>query len=200
MGRPISKVEEVRVPGPLAPFAAGFKSALLEAGYTPLSAVVQMRLMVHLSRWLDARGLSAVDLTGERIEAYLAARRAAGYRERNTRRGLAPLLEHLAARNVLPAEESRAPGSGAQALLASFEAFLLSERGLVTSTASAYVTRAARFLSAYAADGDVAAVTPADITHSVLEECTSRSVGAGQYFVAALRSFLRFCHIQGLIS
>jgi integrase len=55
-------------------------------------------------------------------------------------------------------------------------------------------------VSSYAVDGDVAGISPADITRAVVEECASRSVGAGQYFVAALRAFLRFCHVEGLIS
>ncbi|MGW3985437.1 tyrosine-type recombinase/integrase, partial [Streptomyces mirabilis] len=196
---PVSKVAEVRVPGPLAPFAPGFKSALLEAGYTPLSAVVQLRLMVHLSRWLEARGLSVVDLTTERIEEYLASRRAAGYRGLTTRRGLDPLVAHLSRQNALPQEEPQAPGSAAQALVAAFEQYLRVERGLAPSTTSAYVARATRFLSECAADGDVSNISPADVTRAVVQECADRSVGAGQYFVAALRSFLRFCHVEGLI-
>jgi hypothetical protein len=52
MGKPASKVADVQVPGPLARYTAGFTSALLAAGYTPLSVVNLMRLMVHLSRWL----------------------------------------------------------------------------------------------------------------------------------------------------
>ncbi len=114
MGKPISKVEVVRVPGPLAPFAAGFKSALLEVGFTPLSAVCQMRLMVHLSRWLGGRGLSVGDLTACRVEEYLALRRAAGYRERVTRRGMAPLLDYLSAQGVLPAAEPAPPLSAVE--------------------------------------------------------------------------------------
>ncbi|MEU3343243.1 hypothetical protein [Streptomyces sp. NPDC006668] len=55
-------------------------------------------------------------------------------------------------------------------------------------------------MSSYAVDGDVAGISSADITRAVVEECASRSVGAGQYFVAALRAFLRFCHVEGLIS
>lgn len=199
MGKPISKVEVVRVPGPLAPYAAGFKTALLEAGFTPLSAVCQMRLMVHLSRWLDAQGLSAGDLTAPRIEEYLTLRRAVGYRERVTRRGMAPLLDHLAAQGVLPAAEPAPPLSTMERLLASFECFLVAERGLAASTVSAYVRRAARFVDGYAVDGAVGSLTPAEVTRAVLEECASRSVGAGQYFVAALRALLRFCHVEGLI-
>lgn len=135
MSSPISKVAEVRVPGPLAPFASGFKSALLAAGYTPLSAVVQLRLMVHLSRWLEVRGLSAADLTTKRVETYLASRRAAGYRGLTTRRGLTPLLTHLNRQNALPGEEPRAPGAAAQALVAAFERYLRVERGRTRGSA-----------------------------------------------------------------
>ena len=76
MGRPTSKVDKVVVAGPLAPFAEGFQARLEELGYTPLSAVTSMRLMVHLSRWLGARGLAAGDLTGER-STYVSGERLA---------------------------------------------------------------------------------------------------------------------------
>ena len=62
MGRPVSKVAAVRVTGPLAPFADGYADALRQWGYTPLSAVHQVRLMAHLSRWLAERGCSPTDL------------------------------------------------------------------------------------------------------------------------------------------
>ncbi|WP_207755612.1 site-specific integrase [Nonomuraea cypriaca] len=199
MGRPKSKVEEVRVRGPLASFAAGFHMGLLEMGFTPLSAVLQMRLMAHLSRWMDVRGLSPQELTGDRVEEFLAGRRAAGYRERNTRRGMAPLLGHLAAQDVLPVETAPVPEPGIPALLADFEQYLRAERGLAEMTTTAYVSRAARFLAARVPDGDLAVLTPADVSAAVLTECTSKSVGAAQYFVASLRALLRYCHLEGLI-
>ena len=200
MSRPMSKVAEVRVPGPLGPFASAFRKALPAAGYTPLSAVNQLRLMAHLSRWLDARGLSAPDLTDERVEQYLAQRRTAGYSGLIGRRAMAPILNVLKASGVLPTTEHAVPAAGAPALLAVFERYLRAERGLAASTTMAYVVRTARFLDAHAADGEVHRLTPADVTSAVLAECTSRSVGAGQYFVAALRAFLRFAHVEGLIA
>ncbi|MGH3611861.1 MAG: hypothetical protein ACRDRK_04450, partial [Pseudonocardia sp.] len=71
MGMPTSKVSKVEVAGPLAPFAAAFVSRLAELGYTPLTTVNMMRLMAHLSRWLDEGGMGAGDLTSERVEQYL---------------------------------------------------------------------------------------------------------------------------------
>ncbi len=128
MGRPTSKVSKVVVAGPLAPFAEGFKARLEELGYTPLSAVNSMRLMVHLSRWLDARGMTAADLSSGRVEQYFRERRTAGYLGSRSPRSLAVLLELLHSEGVLAADESAPPRSASEALLASFQNYLLAER------------------------------------------------------------------------
>ena len=49
MSKPKCKVITVRVVGPLAPYAPQFTSLLAERGYTPLSRVSQLQVMVHLS-------------------------------------------------------------------------------------------------------------------------------------------------------
>ena len=198
MGRATSRVSDVRVSGPLAPFAAGFRSRLADAGYTRLSTVTQMRLMAHLSRWLDANQLSPGELTDERIGEYLHARRAAGYTGLISPRGTAPLVDFLREVRVFPAAQPVAPGSAIDLVLASFRHYLLTERGLASSTAEAYVDRAGRFLAGCAPDGDLSRVTAGDVTRAVVGESAALSVGSAQYFVAALRSFLRFCQVEGL--
>lgn len=199
MTRPNSRLSRVLVSGPLVPFVEEFRSRLIDLGYTPLSAVVQLRLLAHLSRWLEAGGLGTADLSDSRVEEFLAARRDAGYTGLISRRALVPLLQFLAARDELPAAKPLAPASRSEEVLAAFERYLLFERGLADSTASAYVLRAGRFMAAYAPDGQLDDVTAADVTRSVLEESAALSVGSAQMFVAALRSFLRFCHIEGLV-
>ena len=67
-------VSRVRVSGPLAEYAAGFAGFLAEAGYTPLSAANQVRVLAHLSRWLEDGGLAPGELTGQRVREFLAAR------------------------------------------------------------------------------------------------------------------------------
>ena len=84
-------------------------------------------------------------------------------------------------------------------LLASFERYLVSERGLRASTAAAYVRYVGRFLDGHAADGDLSALTTAEVIAALRAEGVDRSVGAVQYFVVALRAFLRYCHVEGLI-
>jgi integrase/recombinase XerD len=199
MHTPLSRVAEVRISGPLAPYTNGFKSALADSGYTPLSTVNQMRLMGHLSRWLESNRVCVSDLTAERVEEFLAARRAAGYTGLLSRQAVMPLLSFLSAGGKLPAAPLPAPKTATDVVLASFHRYLLQERGLAASTAAAYVTRTGRFLTGCAADGDLGKITAGDVTRAVLDESTTRSVGSVQFFVVALRSFLRFCCVQGLV-
>ena len=85
----------VRMTGPLAPYAAGLAGELARLGFTELSARCQLGLAAHLSRWLAAARLGTAALTTAVVEAYLAARRAAGYSAYLTPKALAPLLGYL---------------------------------------------------------------------------------------------------------
>jgi len=49
--------EVVRISGPLAPYMSGFKAALADSCYPPLSTVNQLRLVGHLSCWLESERL-----------------------------------------------------------------------------------------------------------------------------------------------
>lgn len=64
--------------GPLLSYGAGFEATLIEQGYSAASVKRHLRLMVHLSRWLDARNLAATDLTVTRAGEFLRGRRAEG--------------------------------------------------------------------------------------------------------------------------
>lgn len=200
MGRPTSKVTNVRVAGPLAPFVGAYKVRLRDRGYTPLTVVNELRQVAHVSRWLEASGMGAAELTRERLEQFVVARR----RSRSDHgacslQGLLPLLEVLGELGVVAAERPAPPLSAAEALVGSFRRHLIAERGVSSSTADAYVLRARRFLAACAPDGAVQALTTGDVTSAVLHESAAVSVGAVQLFVVALRAFLRFCFLEGLI-
>lgn len=197
MGKPKSRVCNAFVPGPLEQYAPGFRSHLLEQGYTPLTTVPQLQLMAHVSRWLEREGLAPAGLTGQQAERFLAARRAAG-RPRHPA-GLRPLLGYLGGLGVIPPEPPAPPQDAASALISEFGEYLRSERGLAPMTVGAYSSRAARFLSRYAPDGDPAVIAPGDVTSAVLADASGLSAGAGQHLACALRAFLRYCHVQGLI-
>jgi hypothetical protein len=75
-GRPSA----VRVSGPFAAHAAGFRRELERVGYRPNAVRDQLRLMAHASRWLEAGGLGADELTpaGWRSSSRTAVGRATG--------------------------------------------------------------------------------------------------------------------------
>ena len=148
MAGPASRVSRVVMTGPLAPFAGVYALELRRRRYTPLTSVNQLRQVARLSHWLEASGLAVAELTGERVEEFLAFQRASGrYRAQWSRPGLLCLLDVLRGLGVLAAEEPAQAGSSTDALLASFERYLLAERGLAAGTVRGYVRHAARFLA-----------------------------------------------------
>jgi site-specific recombinase XerD len=199
MARPTSKVTNVEVEGPLAPFAAMYKARLRASGYTPLTIVNELRQVVHLSGWMESAHLTAVDLTTDRIEQFLAPRRAAKGHRACSFRGLVLLLEVMIEQGVLPENAIPPPDSARGEALARFHAYLLAERGLASCTAGAYVERARRFLEGCGVDFVLADLTAGDVTRAVQREAARVSIGSTQYFVAGVRAFLRFCLVEGLV-
>ncbi len=199
MGKPKTKVEIVRVSGPLAPYAGEVESDLAGRGYTPWTRAAHLRAMAHLSEWLQARQLGAADLSRQRIEQYREHRRGRGYTGFCSRRSLTPMLGVLASLGLLPDEEPPALVSPADLLLDGFSSYLREERGLTACTTQAYVARARRFLAEHSDDGDLRGLTPVAVSAAVLRESAAVSAGSVQYFVAALRALLRYGHVAGLI-
>ena len=200
MSAPASRVSRVLMAGPLAPFAEAYSAELRRRGYTPLSTVGELRQVGRLSFWLEARRLSAADLSVERVEQFLGWQRAAGgHRGQWSRPGLLCLLEVLVGLGVLVPERSTPASSPLDLLLASFAQYLASERGLAAGTIVGYVTHARWFLEGLGREG-VIGLSAAEVTGAVLRKAASGvSVAAAQYFVSGLRAFLRFCFLEGLL-
>lgn len=199
MSRPKSKVIAVRVVGPLEPHAAQFMGLLAARGYTPLTRVPRLQVMTHLSKWMATHRLAVAELSATRVEEYLVQRRRDGYAAFRTRASLAPLLEVLAAAGA-PLAEPDPPVPAVEKLLEGYAQFLLSERGLAVSTTKAYVLRARGFLDGHGHGADLRVVDTAVVTNAVLAEADRVSAGSAQFFVVALRSFLRYCHLTGMIT
>lgn len=199
--RPASRVSEVLMTGPLAPYAEAYRAEVRARGYTPLSAVNELRQVGWLSRWLEANGLGAGDLSEGRVEEFLGHERARGRnRSSLSRPGLLCLLEVLRAAGVIGTERPAAPLSADQVVLVAFERYLLVERGLVSGTVRGYVAGARRFLAGLEGVRGIGSVTAAEVTAAVLRESAGVSVATAQNFVAGLKSFLRFCFVEGLVA
>ncbi len=201
MSGPASRVCRVLMAGPLASFADVYSAELRARGYTPLTTVNELRQIGRLSGWLESRGLSAAELSVERVEQFLIWQRAGGrHRAEWSRPGLLCLLEVLDGLGVLAGEQPVVSSSPVDLLLASFERYLVSERGLAAGTIGGYVWHARWFLEGLGRDG-VAGLSAADVTGAVLRKAASGvSVSAAQNFVSGLRAFLRFCFLEGLVA
>jgi hypothetical protein len=58
----VDRQGSVRAGGPLGPFRDGVAEALSASGYSKDRAAQLVRLMTHLSRWVESRGLGRGDL------------------------------------------------------------------------------------------------------------------------------------------
>jgi integrase len=187
--------------GPLTEYAGSFGESLIAAGYTSISASMQLQLMAHTSRWLSANDLGPEHLTDSRVDEFLEVRRSEGHTHLLSPRGMAPLLEHLRGVGASPPAGRGKPASAAEQLLADYGAYLLTERGFAPSTALRYVGSARPFLAQRqtGADGVLCLenLSPREITQFVLRECGWRTAGSGKCAVVRLRSLLRFLHVAG---
>ncbi|MGI8810335.1 MAG: tyrosine-type recombinase/integrase [Acidimicrobiales bacterium] len=161
----------------------------------------ELRQVGRLSAWLAAGGATAADLGVGRVEEFLAHQRAQGrHRGSWSRPGLVCMVEVLRSLGVVGPEQPGPAPSEEEELLASFERYLLAERGLASGTVRGYVDHARRFLAGLDMVSGLASVAAADVTSAVLRESAAVSVAATQNFVAGLKAFLRFCFVEGLVA
>lgn len=190
---------KVRVVGPLAPHAAGFRRELERVGYRPNPVSDQLRLLAHVSRWLDAQELRVGDLTPTRVEEFLAHRRSEGYTLWLSAKAMVPMLGYLRGRGVVPTPVPPAPASESEQLQERYRAYLVQERGLAAGTVAGYLHVSRLFWAARAVDGELHLdrLTAAEVSDFVLAECASRSAGSAKYVVCGLRSLLRYLYLAG---
>jgi integrase/recombinase XerD len=187
----------VFVGGPLEMVACRFEAELVGRGFTRKSLANQLRLLAHLSRWLDAEGVTAGVLTACGVEGFLVERRRT-HTGLFSRKALGPVLDWLAGEGVIPAEAAIMPAVAADGPeLVGFEEYLRVERRLADSTIAANMARARRFWIGYVPAGGVGEVTAAEVTRALLDEGATRRPVSVKAFGYTLRCLLRFLFITG---
>jgi integrase/recombinase XerD len=173
MGNP----SRVGMTGPFTPHAAGFRRELERVGYRPNAVSDQLRLMAHASRWLDALGLGADELTPARVEEFLVHRRAEGYTLWLSAKAMVPMLTYLRGLGVVTTPSPAAPATEAEQLHEHYRAYLIQERGLAVGTVAGYLHVARLFCAARGVDGalHLDQLSAVEVTEFVLAECASRS-------------------------
>jgi integrase/recombinase XerD len=167
----------VRVSGPLEEFGPGFRAELKRQGYSPLGATLQVRLMAHASRWMQCEGLAPEELTGEIVDRFLAARRAAGRRDYVTVRAMTPLLGYLRGLGIAPPPVRSLALTRAEKLGERFDEYLAVERGLAQGTVTGYVDAVKPFLVGLDEDGlDLWELSAGRVTTFVVARCPGQSL------------------------
>lgn len=194
-----SKVSRVVVSGPLAGVADRFGVVLAERGYTPLSAANQLRVLAHLSRWMSSESVTAAMLTGEALDRFLAARRAAGYTAFLSWRGIGVVVGVLREEGLIPGP-SPVMASAVDVVVTNYRLFLADERGLAASTIDGRERVARAFLDDwFSRHDDLGDLTAVDVVEFMSSSCASSSVGTAKLTLSGLRSVLRFLHVSGQV-
>jgi integrase/recombinase XerD len=192
----------IKVEGPLAPYAVGWRAELAARGYARGPATSQMRLMEHLSRYLDERGLAVADLTVQAAGRFLACRRAGAHPGLASPRALGPLLGYLRGIGAAPDAAGQMAGSPLEVLLEAYRAYLAGERGLAPQSVRSYLGTARALLSALAADSPDAgleSLATGQVASFVVYATRGRSAASAKVTVTGLRSLLRYLHVEGLV-
>jgi integrase/recombinase XerD len=191
------------VSGPLGSYATGYASWLAVRGYSRWTVSHRLWQFDLLSRWIEREGLSPNELTHERVEAFLAARRAAGYSTWLSLRSTALPLAYLRELGVVPGETvSVVMDDPVERVLAGYSRYLFDERALTEHTVLVrYVPTARLFLEGVMGSGGrgLDRVAAVDVSSFLARECRRRSIAGGRELVVALRALLRYLHVEGLI-
>lgn len=191
----MSNPSRVRVIGPLVVHVAGFRAELEAQGYRRSAVGDQLRVLAHVSRWLESSSIGPESLTRERVAEFLTVRREAGYTLWLSEKGVAPLLAYLRQVGVVPCPVPLVATTAAGRLLDQFGSYLHDERGLAPATVVSDVHVARLFLQTRPPqDPGLQTLTPAEVVEFVRIQCERRSAA---YVTAGLRAFLRFCHVTG---
>src|SRR2546423_904849 len=187
-----------RVAGPLTAHVPGFREYLLGLGFAPESVRHRMSQFRAISGWLEAERVALSELTQARLEEFVTGRAVQGRVAWVSKASIALPLAYLRMVGVVAPEAAMRTRGRFEEVLGLYHDYLRGERGLVGSTAAAYVRVARRFLVAKAGHGRLERLSAADVTAVVVAECGQASTASAKKTVTALGSLLRYLHVAGL--
>lgn len=184
--------------GPLAIYIDVFAELLTRQGYARSTARDKLRLIAHLSHWLDRNKLQAEDLDEERIEHFRRYRRRQGRVDRHAAATCKALLEQLREAGTIALAPDPREDNAQRRIEDDYTQYLVQERGLATATIINYVAIVRDFVAANPMPLDT--LCPNDI-HVFIRRLSGRfSRRRLQLIVTGLRSFLRYLQQQGNIN
>lgn len=199
----MAKRWESRIPGPLAPYAKGFRSDLERLKYSLGGSEYQMWVMSELNQWLVAHGLGLTGFTPDQVEQFVVAGRSRKGRRLATERALRPLFGYLRNQGVLVPAATSTPMAESEELLKRYRRYLVERRDLAPRTIEHYESMARGFLRDCMTPSEsvvcLRGLTVADVTRFLLRKTSCRVCGSAKNGIAWLRPFLRFLYVQDIV-
>jgi integrase/recombinase XerD len=183
--------------GPLQPHLDWFARRLAEQGYTHATVQEKLRLVAHLSHWLQEHQLAAEALDEHCIGHFLQERQQQGWAPRHNRVTLQTFLLGLRDAGMLPVAGRQ--DSPLDVLERAFDHYLAAERGLAPITREHYLPIMRCFLQEHFGTAPLLLHTLGlhDVTQFLLRHTSRLSPRRAQYLVSALRTFCRFLVHRG---
>lgn len=192
------------VSGPLAELADEYAEGLTRLGYTRASVRMQLKVFAALSKWLLDREIAAADLKSSDLIRFLDDRRSAGYSGYSSLRAVDPILDYLQRIGMVATQIEGEAADPVERMLGGFWRYLTVERALAAVTARSYLDSVRLFVRSRVVADDLALglkrLCAADVINFVTAHCPSLKPGAAKAMVTALRSFLGFLHLEGVIA
>lgn len=188
------------VEGPLSAVLDSYASALNDERFSHETFLNKTWFVICFSRWLHLHNIGLRDVTQRVGERFLR-----DWRPRKT--GAPAALKHFLAwmcrQGIIPLQALKAhESSELDALIDEYSSYLLTERGLASTSATVYVAHARRFLERTCPAGrsDLRALAAPVIQTFITREARRyKTSKAASLLAVTIRSLLRFAHYRGLI-
>ncbi|MGH8196363.1 MAG: site-specific integrase [Woeseiaceae bacterium] len=194
---PDPRVRQRLYEGPLAICIDAFAERLTGQGYSGATAREKLRLVAHLSRWLDGNKLRAEDLNEACIARFRRYRRRLGRLDHQAASTCKALLAQLRGAGVIPPVRDPREDNAQRRIEDDYEAYLVRERGLAPATIVNYTAIVRDFLAANPKLPDT--LCPDDLHAFIRRRSTKLSRRRLQLVVTGLRRFLRYLQQRGAI-
>jgi site-specific recombinase XerD len=187
--------------GALAGYLVGFREELARCGYGPARTGAHLELFADLCRWTEREGIALPELGDGQVAVFLEDRRRRGHGDLVSPAGVRPLVGYLTRAGAITGQGFAVPEGPARPLLERYRRYLETERGLTAKTVERYVEVGCRLAAALERGGavDWQRVRARDVTRFLLGNCPPPRGHHAPGIISPLRSFLRFCHLEGVI-
>lgn len=195
---PDPRAQEYPCDGPLGPYVEGCAAHLAMQGYAEATAKEKLRLIAHLSGWLQRHDLPLATFDEERVKQFFA-----DCGPTHVRRGDAPtcrmLLDYLRELGSIAPPTKVADNTPLGRIESGFTHYLVAERGLSAATGINYGPTVHRFLKERFGTGEVelGELSAQDVHRFLLRHAPRVSRGRAKLMATALRSFFRFLRQRG---